>query len=390
MDIAVDTNLMMERALKACEEHGLYAPLPATASWHDRKTWLQARQEGIGSSEVWALFSDDPDDRTNLYLSKIAEDPLANEFTVGTLPPDLERGRLFEPTAAMKYEELTGRELISLPLLRCKEEPLILTDVDRLIVPGTGNEDYKTRVLGMWEGKVPRWHVMSRYRKHGLPDRIIWQTQHHLAVTGAEFCSITIFNADSLSLLEWDLERNADMIAKIREEVPRFWAEHVEPRIPPESDEVPVDGFQVPGMEGAVRVRTDEAWEEASALYREADPLYREAKALREEAVGKLRALVGKEPGEWEGAGVRGILSTSAGRLKAGDTLDRIAEAWPLDSKKFKDMLKDGKLLDVTGEKLGIGDRNALSNELALDVYKLKVMGEPSLRFRPSVLRDED
>lgn len=378
----------IHEAFSVAERFGLYIPEPVTASWLNRPEWLIQRLSGVGSSEVWKLFSEDPDDRTSLYLDKIAEDPLAGEDQ--ELSADLERGRLFEPTAAMKYQEKTGRELIELPLLRHPEEPLLLTDVDRLILPGTGLGDYLTDVVAVWEGKVPRWHVMSRYRRHGLPERIIWQGQHHLAVTGFQFCSITIFNADSLSLLEWDIQRDEAMIAAIREEVPKFWAEHIEPHIPPETDEVPVNGVVIPEIEGVVRsMAENEEWLEAAALFREADPLYKEAEGLRKEAVAKLRKIIGKQPGEYEGAGVRGVLSTSAGRLKAGDTLDRIADAWPLDSKEFKKLIRSGELRNDEGRPLTAGDLNELVNRIRLDVYGLKVIGEPSLRFRPSLLRGD-
>lgn len=383
-----DQEARLKLALEVAAKFNLYVPEPVTASWLDRKEWLMQRVTGVGSSEVWKLASEDPDDRTSLYLDKICEDPLAGEDV--ELVADLERGRLFEPTAAMKYMEQTGRELIDLPLLRHPEDFLLLTDVDRLILPGTGQGDYLTPVVGVWEGKVPRWHVMSRYRRHGLPKRIIWQVQHHLAITGFEFCSITVFNADSLSLLEWDIQRDEDMIRFIREEVPRFWAEHVEPRIPPETDEVPVNGVVVPEVEGVVKsLEENETWLEAAALFREADPLYKEAEGLRKEAVAKLRAIIGSKAGEYEGGGVRGVLSTTPGRVKAGDTLDRIADAWPLDSEQLKKLLKGGELRNDKGKKLSEGDVNELVNRLKLDVYGMKVTGDPGLRFVPRILREE-
>ena len=91
---------------------------------------------------------------------------------------------------------------------------------------------------------------------------------------------------------------------------------------------------------------------------------------------------MGKTPGEHEGAGVRGVLSTSAGRLKAQETLDRIADVWPLDSVKVKEKLAEWVQLDPELSRV-------ILNECALDVYAMKVIGEPSLRFTPSVLRED-
>lgn len=377
---------ILDRSLDYCERFGLFVPEPVVASWLDREEWLRTRPKSIGSSEVWKLFSEDPEDRESLFLEKTG-DPLAGED--GELSADLERGRLFESVAALKYEEESGSELIELPTLSLEDEPRISTSVDRIILPGTGNGAFSRDVPGCWEAKVPRWHVMEKYRRHGLPDRIIWQVQNHLLVTGFEYCVFAAFNADSLSLLHWPIERDETMIQAIREEVPRFFEEHIDPGIKPEANVIPVEGVVVPEVEGVVVSRDDEDWKAAADLFRHADPLYKEAKYLRDEAVKALKALVGSEPGEYEGAGVRGVLSMTEGRFNGNKTLDKIADAWPLDSAKFKELCGAGLLRGEDGEPLGAGDINNLSNELALDVYKLKVTGNPGFRFVPRVLSQD-
>jgi len=379
-------NEIRDRSLDYCERFGLYVPEPVVASWLDREAWLLTRPKSIGSSEVWKLFSEDPEDRTSLFESKIG-DPLAGEDE--ELSADLERGRLFESIAALKYSEESGSELIELPTLCLEEEPRISTSVDRIILPGTGTGSFSRDEPGCWEAKVPRWHMFSKYRRHGLPERIIWQAQNHMLVTGFEYCVFCAFNADSLSLLHWPIERDEAMIAAIREEVPRFFDEFIDPRIPPETNEIPVEGFVVPEVEGVVVTKDDEDWKAAAELFRHADPLYKEAKSLRDEAVKALKALVGTEPGEYEGEGVRGVLSMTEGRFDGNKTLDRIADAWPLDSDKFKELCRSGELRNEDGEKLSDGDINSLSNALSLDVYSLKVKGNPGFRFVPRVLSDD-
>jgi len=370
-------------ALEAADRFGLFVPEPVTASWLDRPSWLKARNVGIGSSESWKLFSPDPDDRMDLYLEKTGQKTRSDEDNA-----DMERGRLFEPVAAMKYAEKTGRELVALPLIRLAAEPLLFTDVDRLILPNTGQGAYRTRRPGSWEGKVPRWHVLSSYRRHGLPDRIIWQVQHHLAVTGFDFCSITIFNADSLVLIEWDIPRDETMVRQLRDEIPRFWTEHVEPCIPPETDEIPVDGMAIARVPGSVKKRKGKRWLEAAALFREADPLYREAESLRDEAKARLRKLV-RDFGSYEGGGIAASLNPTEGRLQAEATLNAIADLWPLDSREFKKLAKAGELRGPDGEKLGPGKVAKLVSTMGLNVYGLKRYGKPGERFGVRILREE-
>ena len=373
----------VQRSIEVATSFGLYVPEPITASWIDRESWLKAREYGIGSSEVWALFSEDPNDRLALYLRKIGEVDDSPDDNA-----DMERGRLFEPIAAKKYEELTGRKLLELPLIRHPEIEEILTDVDRLILPETGVGSYLTTSVAAWEAKVPRWHVFSKYKRLGLSDRIIWQTQHHLAATGLPFCGFTAFHADSLSLLEWDIERNAGMVDRILEEVPRFWKDHVEARVPPPVDEAPKATVVVPEIGGEATVRTDPEWLEAAAAYREADPLYKEAETLRKEAIARLRKLTSEKPGDYEGGGVAAKLSLSAGRTSWKDTVDRIADAWPLSSQEFKTLVRNGELRNEDGKTLSDGEVSNLMRVLAFDPYALKVEGKASTRFAPRIMKE--
>ena len=384
--IAAITEARTKEALVWADRLGLFIPEPITASWIDRAPWLEERLTGIGSSEIFKLFSGDPDLVMGLYLDKTG-DPIQDEED----NKDMERGRINEPIAAIKYEELTGRKTIPLPLLRHPRLPWLLTDVDRLILPGSGEGKWLTDVPRVLEIKIPRYHNHSKYKNHGLSDRIIWQQAHHATVTGIMETSFCSFHADSLDIQEWDVDADPSLVKMIEEEGTRFYQEHVEARVPPPLDEVPVNGVVVDTVDGDTTVHTEEEFLEAAFLFREANPIYKESEANRKAAIAKLRSAVGKDNfGRHEGGGVAVTYSLRDGKVNWKDTVDAIADTWPLDSEEFKAAVRDGSIRNEKGEKLSDDEVANFMRTLSLDPYRLKVVGQPSSNFTPRLIREEE
>lgn len=372
-------------AIKWAKKLGLLIAEPITAPWLNREEWLVKRMDGLGSSEIWALFSDDLDDRRDLYLRKIgAPEP---DLAMG---PDLERGRVYEDIAAAKYEEKTGRKTIPLPLLLHPSMPWLLTDVDRLILPGTGNGHWYTEEPMILEIKCPRGHVWTRYKRKGLPEKIIWQQTHHAAVTGIKGTAFAAFNAETLEILEWDLDAEPDFIARIENEGEEFWKNNVAVRIEPDVGSVPVNGVAIDTVAGDTVMRDDPEYLKAAATFKDVYPVFKEAETLLKDAKAGLRKLVGKEPGRCEGGGVACNNSLRQGSAKWKDSFEKVADAFPLDSAKLREMLQDGTLRLKNGEVAEIEDRNTIVSSLVLNVDSMKVVGEPTVAFLPRLVREED
>lgn len=377
-------------ALEWADRLGFWLPLPMTAPWIDRDVWLPERMTGIGSSDVALLMSEDPDDRDKLWLQKTGqwEDDLVDSW-------DLRRGRVLEEIAAAEYERATGRQTIRLPLARHVEAPWLLTDVDRLILPGTGYGAWRTEEARALEIKVVRWHVLKRYRNEGVADRIIWQMAHHSLVTGLPTTG-WIFNADSGVGEPLDFDRRPDLEEAIAEEAARFWHDHVEKRVRPPRDSLPVEGIAVEAEDGGDQIlHVEQDWIDAASAYIEAEPLYRAAETAKKEAVDRLRALAGGRIGRHVGAGVSATLSERAGSTKWKETVDAIADAWPIDREKLRARWLSGDVLirlhrDQEPRPPTEEEVSNLLNDLNLSVYDFKVVGKGSTAFTPRVLREED
>lgn len=369
-------------------------PTGPLAPYHDREAWLLARQGGIGSSEVWKLF--DEEMRAELYLDKTGDVVDDQEVTA-----DMERGRVYEDIAAERYELLTGRKTRRLPMRVHPDYPWLLTDIDRQILANTGEgqrqdgSPYLVTETGALEIKCPRWHVISRYKGHGLPDRIIWQVQQHMLVTGYPYCAFAAYDAVGLSILEWDIEADLGMQERILEEAERFWHDHVLERVPPQSDEVPVAGVAIPQIEGEYIIHEDEEWAEAAELFKEVKPMKTETEAAYRAVSARLKKLAAGRYGRHEGAGVSATLTLVDGRVNWKATVDAIDDALPLDKELLKKLLVDEEFIHWVVEQhskgmtLSDGTIQNLINSLTLDVRKFTVRSDPSDTFTPRLMRQE-
>jgi len=393
MEVNLEDPRIVE-ALKWAKKLDLVIVEPITAPWLDRVPWLEARLSGIGSSEIWQLFSDDPDDRLTLYDNKTG-----NPEPDLVMGPDLERGRVYEDIAAAKYEELTGRKTIPLPLLRHSEFPFLITDVDRLILPGTGTGEWFTAEPMILEIKCPRGHVFTRYKRKGLSDKIIWQQTHHATVTRISGTAFAAFDSETLEILPWDIDAQTDLIARIEIDGEEFWEENVEKRIAPEVGEVPVPGVAIDGIAGDTVTRDDEEYLAAAALFREIHPVFKEAETLMKEAKAAIKKVVGKTPARYEGGGVAVNNYLKEGSVSWKGSFEAVDNAFPLDVKKLRDILRGSGILIVLKE----GDEpraltegeiegeiHTITNDCILDLEALTVTGKPSVVCLPRLVREED
>lgn len=182
--------------------------------------WLQARNQGIGSSEAAAAIGLSP------YTSPLA---LWQQKTARVAPPDLSDneavfwGNTLEPIVAQVYQERTGRKVRRVnAILQHPQHRFMLANLDRA-VGADGILEIKTagqRSASQWEETVPEAYQC--------------QVLHQLAVTGKAWADVAVLIAGQefrIYRIEPDRDRIADLIAREAE----FW-QHVQDDTPPAVD----------------------------------------------------------------------------------------------------------------------------------------------------------
>lgn len=285
---------------------------------------MEDRREYIGGSDSPAILGVDPwRGPADVYAEK-------RGLTADNDPtPAMKRGTALEPLVADMYAEATGRTLQQVPeLLKHPGYEFIAGHIDRAII-GNGNGN------GVLEIKCPGAYMFRKIVREGVPDYYQIQLQHYLAVTGAKWGSLAIFNSDAWRLEWFDLERDDELIEQIMQADIAFW-NRVQFGEPPENQ--PQKQIDLPPIDGSVLdMSSDPVWAAAVEDLKQA----REYKAAAEEyeatAKDTLINLMGAAKAA-EGAGVRCYRRVVPGR-KTIDTA-RLKQEKPLIYERY---LKEGK-----------------------------------------------
>lgn len=204
----------------------------------DRAAWLEARRTGIGGSDVAAILGISPyRSPLDVYLDKIGEaQPL----------PDSEPmywGRRLEDVVAHEWQERTGRKVQRVTsMIRNHDQPWMLANIDRAIVaPGSrARLDNAGRLLGaegLIECKTASAYAAQDWQgldgSDALPVYYAAQGMWYLAVTGLDVCEFAALIGGQ-KFVQRRVERDADTIRGMVEQVSEFWHRHVVAGLPPE------------------------------------------------------------------------------------------------------------------------------------------------------------
>lgn len=155
------------------------------------------------------------------------------------------------------------------------------------------------------------------------------QVQHYLAVTGHEWATLAIFNADAWELMLIPVERWDETTMQVLIDVERsFWETNIVPQIPP--DLQGEKRIELPEYEGTLKSLNDNAeFREAVRSYMSASEYAKEADELKAAARDAVLAAIKQEPGVFENDEYRVYNTTVAGRK----TFDKkaLARAKPID-----------------------------------------------------------
>ncbi len=143
----------------------------------DRTQWLQARQSGIGGTDVAAILGISKW-RTPLdvYLSKVGEAVESEDNE------SMDWGRRLEPVIRQAYCDKVGTQVVvPSELMRSQEHPFMIANVDGLT---------SDRVL---EIKTARSGAdWGEPGTDEIPDYYLTQVQHYMTVTGKTLCDVAV------------------------------------------------------------------------------------------------------------------------------------------------------------------------------------------------------
>jgi len=200
-----------------------------------RHDWLEWRRGGIGGSDAAAVAGLSPfGNPWTVWADKRGLTPLEGPENRGR-----RAGRLLEPVILDWFEEDSGLEVLD------RQAMVVHQDHDwmRATLDGHAYQD----VEGGGPGVTPSWpecvgvveakasNGLDGRWKDGVPEYIVIQAQHQMAVDGAARAYVAVLLRGD-SFLWFQLERDEGAIAMLMEIEERFWRRHVLGGVAPDVD----------------------------------------------------------------------------------------------------------------------------------------------------------
>ncbi|MBX5476777.1 MAG: YqaJ viral recombinase family protein [Clostridia bacterium] len=249
-----------------------------------RKEWLEWRRMGIGSSDAPAVAGVDAY-RTPMavWLEKTGQVELEDEQSEAAY-----WGSVLEDVVAREFARRTGYKVRRrLAILQHPRHPFMLANLDRVVTddaPGRALLEVKTTSA-----------YANGWSEDRVPDRVMVQVQHQLAVTGYERAYVAVLIGGQ-RYQHYRIDRDDQLISDLIRIERDFWR-LVETRTPPEWDGSDAAAELLkrlyPEAEAGKTVALPAEAEELLRAYDEAKRAEAEAAERRKEAENRLKALLG-------------------------------------------------------------------------------------------------
>ena len=192
-----------------------------------RDEWLQARRSGLGSSDAATALGLNPyQSRLALWIEKTRPEQSLNQIDPSDDSHPTYWGTVLEPIVATHYSKRTGNKIRRVnAILQHPEHPFMLANLDREVVGQSEVQILECKTAGAYGAKA--W-------KDGVPEYVLVQVMHQLAVTGKQAADVAVLIAGQ-DLQIHRVHRDEELIAKLIELEAQFWW-HVENNIPPPAD----------------------------------------------------------------------------------------------------------------------------------------------------------
>jgi putative phage-type endonuclease len=215
--IAVDREARPRPALKLVKTNDL-----------SREDWLSVRRNGIGSSDAAAAVGLNPyKSQLALWMEKTGRDDLFAPIDVNDDSTPVYWGSLLEPIVAASYAKRTGNRVRKVnAVLQHPDHPWMLANLDREVVGVPEVQILECKTAGLQGARL--W-------KDGVPEYVVLQVQHQLAVTGKRAADVAVLIGGQ-ELQIHRIKRDDLLIERLIQLEEVFWG-YVQSDIAP-----PVDG----------------------------------------------------------------------------------------------------------------------------------------------------
>jgi putative phage-type endonuclease len=194
-----------------------------------RDEWLTVRKRGIGSSDAGAAVGLNPyQSQLELWMVKTGREGVLPKIDPNDETSPMYWGTLLEPIVAAHYTKRSGnrvRRINAVLQHRDADKAWMLANVDREIIGAAGVQILECKTAG--EFGVRLW-------RDGVPEYVVCQVQHQLAVTGKAAADVCVLICGQEILIH-RIERDEALIGRLIELERRFW-QFVETDVPPPAD----------------------------------------------------------------------------------------------------------------------------------------------------------
>jgi putative phage-type endonuclease len=150
-----------------------------------REDWLSVRRNGIGSSDAAAAVGLNPyKSQLALWMEKTGRDDLFAPIDVNDESTPVYWGTLLEPIVAASYVKRTGNRVRKVnAVLQHPDHSWMLANLDREVVGVPEVQILECKTAGVQGARL--W-------KDGVPEYVVLQVQHQLAVTGKRAADVAV------------------------------------------------------------------------------------------------------------------------------------------------------------------------------------------------------
>jgi putative phage-type endonuclease len=182
-----------------------------------RDEWLQARKQGIGSSDAAAAVGLNPyQSQLELWMIKTGRDHHLPKIDPDDETSPMYWGHILEPIVAQHYTKRTGNKVRRINSVLQHPDPdksWMLANLDYSIVGGDEVQILECKTAGEFG---------SRLWRDGVPDYVQCQVQHQLAVTGKKAADVCVLICGQ-EIRVYRIERDDELIDRLIELELKFW-----------------------------------------------------------------------------------------------------------------------------------------------------------------------
>ena len=194
-----------------------------------RADWLNVRKGGIGSSDAAAAVGLNPyQSQLELWMIKTGRDETLPKIDPGDETSPMYWGSLLEPIVAAHYTKHSGNRVRRVNAVLQHPNPeyaWMLANLDYTVVGRNDVQILECKTAGEFG---------SRLWRDGVPEYVVLQVQHQLAVTNKIAADVCVLVCGQEIRIH-RIERDDALIARLIELERQFWR-YVETDVPPPAD----------------------------------------------------------------------------------------------------------------------------------------------------------